>query len=77
MGRSTKPNPSGDYRTHTPHPTPPTPKTNPQVKSLLEAAVLTERHPRTMIHVVLQALGDDGGVLACALNVRRFVCLVG
>lgn len=40
-----------------------------QVKALLEEAIMTERHPRTMIHVVLQALGDDGGVLACALNV--------
>jgi hypothetical protein len=41
-----------------------------RVRALLEEAVVTERYPRTMIHVVLQALGDDGGLLACALNVR-------
>lgn len=40
------------------------------VRQLLEEAIVTERHPRTIIHVVLQALGDDGGLLACALNVR-------
>lgn len=47
------------------------------MRALLEEAIVTERHPRTMIHVVLQALGDDGGLLACALNVRRLVWLVG
>lgn len=38
------------------------------VKALLEAAILLDRFPRTMIHVICQVCGDDGGLLACLMN---------
>jgi len=38
------------------------------VKALLEAAILLDRFPRTMIHVICQVCEDDGGLLACLMN---------
>ena len=38
------------------------------IRRTCEAIIVTALHPRALIHVVVQVVSDDGGVLACALN---------
>jgi exosome complex component RRP46 len=38
------------------------------LRPALEALVLRALHPRTLVRVVLQAVAEDGSLLACALN---------
>ncbi len=38
------------------------------VRSACASAVLASSHPRTVVHVSLQQLEDDGGELACCVN---------
>jgi exosome complex component RRP46 len=38
------------------------------LRPALEALVLRALHPRTLVRVVLQAVSEDGSLLACALN---------